>query len=125
MRTLRRLAFEAANMSGDLWFAEGFTSYYGNLVMIRAGLTPAPEGVAHLAGTASTVVNGAARQFRSPVEMSRLATFVDAARSVDPTNFSNAHISYYTYGAAVALGLDLSLRDRSDGTVVRSCVRGS
>jgi predicted metalloprotease with PDZ domain len=49
--------------------------------------------------------------------MSRMAPFVDAARSIDPTNFSNTFISYYTYGGAVALGLDLSLRDKTGGTV--------
>ncbi len=44
-----------------------------------------------------------------------MAPFTDAARAVDKTNFSNTFISYYTYGAAVALALDLSLRDRSNG----------
>jgi predicted metalloprotease with PDZ domain len=66
---------------------------------------------------ASAVVNGSGRQFRSPVEMSHMAPFTDAARSVDPTNFSTTFISYYTYGGAVALGLDLSLRDRSNSRV--------
>jgi predicted metalloprotease with PDZ domain len=49
--------------------------------------------------------------------MSRLAPFVDAACSVDPTNWGNTYLSYYTFGGAIALGLDLELRDRSDGTV--------
>ena len=46
-----------------------------------------------------------------------MAPFTDAARAVDPTNFDTTFISYYTYGAAVALGLDLSLRDKTDGKV--------
>jgi predicted metalloprotease with PDZ domain len=46
-----------------------------------------------------------------------MAPFVDAARSVDRTNFGNTYISYYTYGAVIGLGLDLSLRDRTDGRV--------
>ena len=49
--------------------------------------------------------------------MSRLAPFVDAACSVDPTNWGNTYLSYYTFGAAIALGLDLELRDRTDGKV--------
>jgi peptide methionine sulfoxide reductase MsrB len=49
--------------------------------------------------------------------MSRLAPFVDAAVSVDRTSFDNTYISYYTWGAAIALGLDLTLRDRSNGMV--------
>ena len=47
--------------------------------------------------------------------MSRLAPFVDAAASIDRTNWANTFISYYTWGAAIGLGLDLSLRDRSNG----------
>ena len=44
-----------------------------------------------------------------------MAPFTDAARAVDQTNFATTFISYYTYGAAIALALDLSLRDRSNG----------
>ena len=47
--------------------------------------------------------------------MSRLAPFVDAAVSIDRTAWPNLFISYYTYGQAIGLGLDLSLRDRSNG----------
>ena len=47
--------------------------------------------------------------------MSRLAPFVDAAASIDRTAWPNLFISYYTYGSAIAMGLDLSLRDRTDG----------
>jgi predicted metalloprotease with PDZ domain len=46
-----------------------------------------------------------------------MAPFTDSARAVDRTNFSNTYISYYTYGAAIALGLDLSLRDRTDSRI--------
>ena len=49
--------------------------------------------------------------------MSRLAPFVDAAASIDRTAWPNLFISYYTYGQAIGLGLDLSLRDRSNGKV--------
>ena len=46
-----------------------------------------------------------------------MAPFVDAAASIDRTNFDNTFISYYTWGSAIALGLDLTLRDRTDGRV--------
>ncbi len=35
--------------------------------------------------------------------------------SIDRTAWPNLFISYYTYGQAIGLGLDLSLRDRSNG----------
>ena len=116
-KSLEPFSFEEANMSGELWLAEGFTQYYGNLVMVRSGLQPLPEGVASLVQAASSVMTDPGRQFRSAVGMSQMAPFTDAARAVDPTNFSNTFISYYTYGAAVALALDLSLRDRSNGAL--------
>jgi predicted metalloprotease with PDZ domain len=44
--------------------------------------------------------------------MSQQAPFVDAATSVDPHNRVNTFISYYTYGEALGLALDLALRAR-------------
>ena len=116
-KSLEPFNFEEANISGELWLAEGFTQYYGNLVMGRAGLATRDETAAALARSANTVVSGTGRQFRSAVAMSQMAPFTDAARSVDKTNFSTTFISYYTYGSAVALAMDLSLRDRSNGKV--------
>jgi predicted metalloprotease with PDZ domain len=109
--------FERANMTDSLWLAEGFTQYYGPLSMARAGILDPARAVAMFARNANAVVNGSGREFRSPVDMSRMAPFVDAARAVDRTNFRTTFISYYTYGAAVALGLDLTLRDRTNGKV--------
>jgi predicted metalloprotease with PDZ domain len=115
--SLEPFNFEEANISGELWLAEGFTQYYGSLVMIRAGLASVQDGVPGLSRSANAVVNGNGRRFRSAVGMSQMAPFTDAARSVDRTNTANTFISYYTYGAALALGLDLSLRDRSNGKI--------
>ena len=109
--------FEEANLTDLLWVAEGFTQYYGTLIMGRAGVADVRNTVRSLTSAANAVVNGSGRQFRSAVEMSHMAPFTDAARAVDPTNFETTFISYYTYGAAVALGLDLSLRDKTDGKI--------
>jgi predicted metalloprotease with PDZ domain len=114
-RTLEPFNFEDANISGELWLAEGFTQYYGDLIMLRTGLTPRDQAAASFGRAANAVINGPGRQFRSAVGMSQMAPFTDAARAVDKTNFSITFISYYTYGSAVALALDLSLRDRSNG----------
>ena len=115
--SLEPFDFTEANMSGELWIAEGFTQYYGGLVMGRAGLRPADQTLLGLANAALGVVAHPARQFRSVVQMSQHAPYSDAARSVDETNFSYAFISYYTYGSALALALDLELRGRSGGKV--------
>lgn len=109
--------FEEADMSDDLWLGEGFTSYFDSLILHRAGLLPLDGLLGELAGSVNAVTLGPGRQFRSPVEMSRMAPFVDAAASIDRTAFPNLFISYYTYGSVIGLGLDLSLRDRSNTQV--------
>jgi len=109
--------FEEADMSDDLWLGEGFTSYFDSLILHRAGLLPLDGLLGELAGSINAVTLGPGRQFRSPVEMSRMAPFVDAAASIDRTAFPNLFISYYTYGSVIGLGLDLSLRDRSNTQV--------
>ncbi|MEC3964788.1 M61 family metallopeptidase [Flagellimonas halotolerans] len=111
-KSLEPFDFEAANMSGALWFAEGFTSYYTNLILCRAALISPKEYVEGLAGTFNYVWNSPARQFFNPIEMSFQAPFVDAATSVDPVNRENMFISYYSYGSVLALALDLSLREK-------------
>jgi predicted metalloprotease with PDZ domain len=116
-RSLEPFDFTQANMSSELWFAEGFTSYYGPLVIQRAGLSELDDMLHGFAFGLDAVLNGAGRRLRSAVEMSRMAPFTDSAVSVDRTNFSNTYISYYTHGAVIALGLDLSLRDRTDSRV--------
>ena len=47
-----------------------------------------------------------------------MAPFIDGGRTVDRTNWSNTVISYYPFGGAIALALDLTLRDRSDSRAV-------
>jgi predicted metalloprotease with PDZ domain len=109
--------YEEADMSDDLWLGEGFTNYFDGLVQHRAGFTDLDGFGAELAGVINAVTLSPGRIFRSAVDMSRLAPFVDAAVSIDRTAWPNLFISYYTYGQAIGLGLDLSLRDRSNGKV--------
>jgi predicted metalloprotease with PDZ domain len=107
--------FEEADISDDLWLGEGFTNYFDSLIQVRSGITSLETFAAELGGVINTVTLSPGRMFRSAVDMSRLAPFVDAAVSIDRTAWPNLFISYYTYGQAIGLGLDLSLRDRSNG----------
>ncbi len=108
--SLEPFNFQEAKMSGELWFAEGFTSYYTDLILCRAGIISPEDYVEGLSGTFNYVWNSPGRRFFSPVEMSYQAPFVDAATSVDPVNRENTFISYYSYGSVLGLALDLSLR---------------
>lgn len=113
--SLEPFDFERANMSDNLWFAEGFTSYYGELTIHRAGESDLKEFAGSLTYWVNAVTNSPGRNFASPAGMSMQAPFVDAATAIDPTNFPNTFISYYTYGAAIGLALDLGIRDRFEG----------
>lgn len=116
-QSLEPFDLERANTSADLWLAEGFTQYYGPLAMSRAGVIDLRQTLFQLGDMIRTVALGPGRSVRSPEEMSRMAVFTDGGRTVDRTNWSNTFISYYPYGGAVALGLDLALRERFEGRV--------
>lgn len=109
--------FEHADMSDDLWLGEGFTNYYDDLILHRAGLQSLDDLLGDLSGLINQTMLAPGRKFRNAVDMSRLAPFVDAAVSVDRTNWSNLFLSYYTYGSAIGLALDLELRGRTGGKV--------
>ena len=113
-RSLEPFSFEDANISSELWFAEGVTNYYGPLVTRRAGLTTVRQFAEEMGRAIDTVITSPGRLLRTAEEMSQHAPFVDAATAIDRTNFDNTFISYYTWGEAIGLALDLSLRDRSD-----------
>jgi predicted metalloprotease with PDZ domain len=109
--------FEEANVSGELWLGEGFTSYYDTLITQRAGLNPLDQTLASLGRAINTVLQSPGRRLRTAEQMSQLAPFVDAAVTVDRTNWSNTFISYYTWGEALGLALDLTLREQSNGRI--------
>jgi predicted metalloprotease with PDZ domain len=116
-RSLEPFKLDAPNPSGELWFAEGFTSYYGPLVLQRTGLYAIDEFAGSIGHMLDLVTRSPARKYRNAVEVSELAQFVDAAVWPDPTNIDNNFVSYYDWGAVIGLGLDLSLRTRSDHKV--------
>lgn len=104
--------FEKSNMSSGLWVAEGFTQYYGDLILTRAGLMPRSEFVDVVQGFINTKTARPGAQMYTPIENSQRAVFVDAGVSIDKTNYPNMYTSYYFHGGALALALDLELRGR-------------
>lgn len=115
--SLEPFDFTDANVSGELWLVEGFTNYYGGLIPVRAGLVPVETLRARMEAVINTLLVSPGRRVHTPVEMSQLAPFTDAAAAIDQTNWGNTFVSYYTWGEAIALGLDLTLRARTDGQV--------
>lgn len=117
-RTLEPFNFEKSDMSYELWFAEGFTQYYGGLIVLRSGSGIDTDYVKRtVAGLIRTKTNTPGARLYSPVEASEMAVFTDAGVSVDKTNYPNIFSSYYPYGGAIALALDLELRGRFGKTL--------
>ncbi|MFN3352910.1 MAG: M61 family metallopeptidase [Brevundimonas sp.] len=114
--------FTQADPTPSLWFAEGFTSYYGPLTVRRAGVDSVDAFLEEVGGQLNFIVNNPARAYGGPQEMSLRAPFVDAATSIDPTN-ANIFASYYPYGAVIAMGLDLTLRERFPGVTLDDYMR--
>lgn len=115
--------FSRANPSPSLWFAEGFTSYYGPLLVRRAGQSSDADFLESISDLLNEVVRAPGRRFASPQEMSLRAPFVDAATAIDPTSVANTFLSYYPYGAAVALALDLTLREKFEHVTLDDFMR--
>lgn len=103
--------FTRANPTPSLWLAEGFTSYYGPLLVRRSGQSTVDAYLKKLSPLFSGVINSPGRAYGSPQDQSLQAPFRDAATALDPTN-TNLVTSYYPYGAVIGLALDLTLRGR-------------
>ena len=109
-KSLQPFDFTKTNMSDLLWYAEGFTNYYGKLALKRSGYFSQDAYFEQVLKALNRTLQAPGRRFHGPAGMSQQAVFVDAGVSVDPTDYGNNYLSYYTYGEVVALGLDLQLR---------------
>ncbi|MES2977661.1 MAG: peptidase M61 [Pseudomonadota bacterium] len=104
--------FSRENYTELLWFFEGFTSYYDDLLLRRAGLLDNSGYVKLLNKTINQVLQTPGRHVQSVAEAS-FDAWVKYYRQDE--NTPNATVSYYTKGALVALCFDLSLRDPAPG----------
>ncbi|HMN78005.1 MAG TPA: peptidase M61 [Burkholderiaceae bacterium] len=114
-----RLDYTRENYTELLWFFEGFTSYYDDLMLVRAGLVDETRYLALLARNVNAVVGAPGRRVQSVAQAS-FDAWVKYYRSDE--NTPNATISYYGKGALVAFALDLSLRGASGGRATLDAV---
>jgi predicted metalloprotease with PDZ domain len=97
-----------------LWFFEGFTSYYDDLLLRRAGLIDNAQYLKLLNKTINQVMQAPGAQVQS-VAQSSFDAWVKYYRQDE--NTPNATVSYYTKGALVALCFDLTLRAEGKTTL--------
>ena len=100
-------ALDRENHTRMLWLSEGFTSYYDDLMLLRAGLIDETRYFSLLSKTIDTVTKTPGRRLQSVADSS-----FDAWTRFykQDENAPNALISYYSKGSLIALGLDLVLR---------------
>ncbi len=99
--------YSQENYTELLWFFEGFTSYYDDLLLRRAGLLDEYGYLKLLNKTINQVLQTPGRALQSVAQAS-FDAWVKYYRQDE--NTPNATVSYYTKGALVALCLDLTLR---------------
>ena len=112
VKRLRPAEFESYDYSSEnytrmLWFFEGFTSYYDDLLLRRAGLLDNAGYLKLLNKTINQVMQTPGRLVQSVAEAS-FDAWVKYYRQDE--NTPNATVSYYTKGSLVALCFDLTLR---------------
>lgn len=101
-------AYEREVHTSMLWFSEGFTRYYGWLLLARAGLTDEPETLAYLAETIRKLQESPGRKTMT-VEQASWETWLK------PDDAGNSYVDYYVKGMLIAAVLDLELRRISGG----------
>ena len=102
------------NYTELLWFFEGFTSYYDDLFLLRAGLVDAARYV-KLVGRAMNGVRQSPGQHVQSVAEASFDAWIKYYRADE--NTPNSTVSYYTKGSLVALRLDLALRAGGKATL--------
>jgi len=100
------------NYTSLLWLFEGFTSYYDDLMLARAGLIDEQDYFKLLAKTVNGVLRGSGRTKQSVAESS-FDAWVKYYRQDE--NAPNAIVSYYTKGSLIGLALDLTIRSQTKG----------
>lgn len=102
-----RYDYTQENYTPLLWFFEGFTSYYDDLLLRRADLIDDATYLKLLSKTINMVAQTPGRQVQTVAQAS-FDAWVKYYRQDE--NTPNATVNYYTKGALIALCLDLSLR---------------
>lgn len=101
--------YEEENYTDALWFYEGFTSYYGDRILYRAGLTGSLGSPAAIASNWESIPGN---RNQSPADASFNA-WIHLYRSDESSD--NYRSNYYFTGSVIANLLELEIADRTAG----------
>jgi len=105
--------YENENYTTNLWIAEGFTSYYENKFMLRAGYNSPDVFASDLIGKVANIINTPGAK----VESAAASSFDAWIKYYRPNeNSNNSTVSYYSKGEVIGLLLDLEIINASKAT---------
>ena len=105
--------YDNENYTTNLWTAEGFTSYYENKLLLRAGITNQTTFLNDLIGGLGTVINTPGAKVQSASSSSFDAWIIGYRPN---ENSKNNSISYYSKGEIIGLLMDLEIANATKGT---------
>jgi predicted metalloprotease with PDZ domain len=105
--------YDNENYTTNLWVAEGFTSYFENKLMLRAGFKTPLETAQALVTNIATVSNTPGSKVQSAAE----ASYDAWIKNYRPNeNSGNTSISYYSKGEVIGTLMDLEIANATKGT---------
>lgn len=110
-KPLVKYDYENEVYTDGLWIAEGITSYYQDLALMRAGLISKSKFMSGLSGEIGSVQRTIGRKYQS-LRDSSFDTWIKFYRPDE--NSRNTRISYYAKGAVAAFLLDMKIRQLTD-----------
>lgn len=104
--------YEQPPRTTSLWMAEGFTSYYGDLALPRAGIG---DSDAYLASLSAAIrqLQGQPGRHRQTVEQSSRDVWTNSLSGINPDSTT---VSYYLKGQVIGFLLDARVRHATDGS---------
>lgn len=104
--------YDNENYTTNLWIAEGFTAYYDNWIVRRAGLCSFEKYLEILSGNINVIENQPGNRTQ-PVSEASFDAWIKYYRPNE--NARNSTISYYDKGSMIALLLDLEIMNATEG----------
>ncbi|MBM3920710.1 MAG: M61 family metallopeptidase [Sphingomonadales bacterium] len=104
--------YSAENYTEQLWVAEGVTSYYDELAMLRAGFVKPAQFLATLEGYVNDLENRPGSKIQTLAQSSHDAWIKEYRPN---ENSKNTNISYYAKGVVVAALLDAKISSATQG----------
>ncbi|RZK88757.1 MAG: M61 family peptidase, partial [Pedobacter sp.] len=104
--------YDNENYTTNLWVAEGFTSYFENKYILRAGFEDPNGFVNGLAAATATVLNTPGAKVQSAASSSYDAWIIGYRPN---ENSKNNSISYYSKGEVIGILMDLEIINATKG----------